>query len=116
MLLSLLLLSLFLLLLLLLFELVLDPRFPARDIDDAKKFKKVNVEIAPDDSQAGSDSTSLYTTYLRPTEGSRYEVLRPSAPHRSIQKTETVSRIFRPDGHRVTVPIPVLDKTEHSGI
>ena len=90
MLLSLLLLSL-LLLLLLLFELVLDPRFPARDIDDAKKFKKVNVEIAPEDSQAGSDSTSLYTTYLRPTEGSISEVLRPAVPHRSIQKTENVS-------------------------
>ena len=74
---------------------MLDPRFPARDIDDAKKFKKVNVEIAPDDSQAGSDSTSLYTTYLRPTEGSISEVLRPTAPHRSIQKTETVSRISR---------------------
>ena len=91
MLLSLLLLSLLLLLLLLLFELVLDPRFPARDIDDAKKFKKVNVEIAPEDSQAGSDSTSLYTTYLRPTEGSISEVLRPAVPHRSIQKTETLS-------------------------
>ena len=68
MLLSLLLLSLLLLLLLLLFEFVFDPRFPARDIEDAKKFKKVNVEIAPPDSQAGSDSTSLYTTYLRPEE------------------------------------------------
>ena len=65
-LLSLLLLSLLLLLLLLLFEFVFDPRFPAIDIDDAMKFRKVNVEIAPDDSQGDSDSTSLYTTYLRP--------------------------------------------------
>ena len=59
MLLSLLLLLLSLLLLLLLFELLLDARFPARDKEDARKLRKVNVLIAPDASQAGSASTSL---------------------------------------------------------
>ena len=46
-------------LLLLLFELLLDARFPARDKDAARKLRKVKVLMAPEDSQAGSASTSL---------------------------------------------------------
>ena len=57
MLLSLLLLSLLLSLLLLLFELEFDPRLAAREREEARKFKKVKVEIAPPVSQAGSPST-----------------------------------------------------------
>ena len=59
MLLSLLLLSLLLSLLLLLFELEFEPRLAARERDEARKFKKVKVEIAPPVSQAGSPSTFM---------------------------------------------------------
>ena len=57
MLLSLLLLSLLLSLLLLLFEFELEPRLAARESEEARKFKKVKVEIAPPVSQADSPST-----------------------------------------------------------
>ena len=57
MLLSLLLLSLLLSLLLLLFEFEFEPRLAARERDEARKFRKVKVEIAPPVSQAGSPST-----------------------------------------------------------
>ena len=56
MLLSLLLLSLLLLLLLLL---VLEARTPAKDIEAARKLRKVKLDIAAEESHNGSDSTSI---------------------------------------------------------
>ena len=59
---------LLLLLLLLLLELELDPRRAARETEDARKLRKVKVEMEPWLSQRGSVSTSLYTTYFLPVE------------------------------------------------
>ena len=59
---------LLLLLLLLLLELELDPRRAARETEEARKLRKVKVEMEPWLSQRGSASTSLYTTYFRPVE------------------------------------------------
>ena len=46
-------------LLLLLFELEFDPSKAARETEDARKFRKVKVEMEPEESQRGSLSASL---------------------------------------------------------
>ena len=49
----------------------MDPRRAARETEAARKLRKVKVEMEGEESQSGSASSSLYTTYFRPTEESK---------------------------------------------
>ena len=89
MLLSLLLLSLLLSLLLLLLLLLLEPKFPARDTEAARKLRKVNVEIAPEESHRGSDSTSLYTWYFLPEKLVSIRLVLSPSSRRGSMKTKS---------------------------
>ena len=74
-----------------------DPSRAAKDTDDARKLRKVKVEMDPEESQIGSLSSSLYTTYFLPDEESSCPPTETFPVYQSDMETE-LSDVLPPNG------------------